>query len=412
MIGKMISHYKIIEKLGEGGMGVVYKAEDTKLKRTVALKFLPLHLTTDETDKKRFLHEAQSASAINHPNVCVIHDIQEHDDQQFIVMEYVDGVTLRQKVQERQLELNEVIDYALQIAEALKAAHEEGIIHRDIKSENIMVTAKNQIKVMDFGLAKLKGSAKLTQKTSTLGTVAYMSPEQIQGQEIDARSDIFSFGVVLYELMTSHLPFQGEYEAALSYAILNNQPVPVRSIRPEVSPALEKIIDRCLEKDRIKRYQQADEIISDLHKASLGTTTRESKQKKSYKTTWIVGPVFFLVLLLIGLYFLLTPQIKVSSSSIAVLPFQNLSAEGPYAYFAGGLHDELLTQLSKVAALKVISRTSVMGYAGTPKSLKQIASELGVGSVVEGSVQVAGERLRVNVQLIEASTDAHLWAER
>jgi serine/threonine protein kinase len=232
MIGKTIFHYKILEKLGEGGMGVVYKALDTKLDRLVALKFLPPQITVSPEDKARFLQEAKAASAVMHSNVCVIHDIAEHKDQQFIIMEYVDGKTLRQMVPIQKLQ--DAIDYAIQIGEALQEAHSKGVVHRDIKTDNIMVNTRNQIKVADFGLAKLKGSLKLTKTSSTVGTLAYMSPEQIQGTEVDGRSDIFSFGVVLYEMLTGHLPFHGEYEAAIMYSIVNEDPLPVHKYRPEI----------------------------------------------------------------------------------------------------------------------------------------------------------------------------------
>lgn len=266
MIGKTIKHYKILEKLGEGGMGVVYKAEDTKLDRTVALKFLPARLTENKTEKARFLQEAKAASAINHPNVCVIHDIKEREDQQFIVMEYVEGVTLRQKLQQTPLAIKDSIECAIQIAEALGAAHDKGIIHRDVKSDNIMITAAGQVKVMDFGLAKLKGSVKLTKTSSTVGTLAYMSPEHIQGGSVDARSDIFSFGVVLYEMLTGRLPFEGEYDSALMYAILNEAPEPVQKHRPDLSSEFIHVVNRALEKDAGDRYQSIHDLLIDLRR--------------------------------------------------------------------------------------------------------------------------------------------------
>jgi serine/threonine protein kinase len=266
MIGNTISHYKILEKLGEGGMGVVYKAEDTKLDRTVALKFLPVRLTENETEKARFLQEAKAASAISHPNVCVIHDIQEYEDQQFIIMEYIEGVTLRQKLQKASLALKDVIDCAIQIAEALGAAHGKGIVHRDVKSDNIMITPAGQVKVMDFGLAKLKGSVKLTKTSSTVGTLSYMSPEHIQGGNVDARSDIFSFGVVLYEMLAGRLPFEGEYDSALMYAILNEQPEPVQTHRPDLSPEFVHVINRALEKEADDRYQSINDLLIDLRR--------------------------------------------------------------------------------------------------------------------------------------------------
>src|SRR5512140_285831 len=229
MIGQTISQYRILEKLGEGGMGVVYKAQDTKLDRIVALKFLPHHLTANEAEKARFLQEAKAAATLNHPDVCTIHDSQNAEGHQFIVMEYVEGKTLHDVVTSS-LKLDAAVSYAIQIAEALDEAHSKGIVHRDIKAENIMVNSKNQIKVMDFGLAKLKGSLKLTRTSSTVGTLAYMAPEQIQGAEADARSDIFSFGVVLYEMLTGHLPFRGEHEAAILYSIVNEDPEALQKI--------------------------------------------------------------------------------------------------------------------------------------------------------------------------------------
>jgi len=270
MIGQTISHFRIVEKLGEGGMGVVYKAEDTNLKRTVAIKFLPHGLEAHEPERVRFLQEAQAASAINHPHVCTIYEISQHEGQQFIVMEYVDGKTLRQLVPLQKTQT--AIDYAIQIGEALQEAHSKGIVHRDVKTDNIMVNAKNQIKVMDFGLAKLKGSLKLTKTSSTVGTLAYMAPEQIEGGEVDARSDIFSFGVVLYEMLTGHLPFRGEHEAAMVYSIVNEEPTPIQKHLPDVSSELVHILNRALEKDPEDRYQFVHEMVIDLRRLKKQTS--------------------------------------------------------------------------------------------------------------------------------------------
>ena len=270
LAGQTILHYKILEKLGEGGMGVVYKAQDTKLDRLVALKFLPQQITVGEEDKARFLQEAKAASAVMHPNVCVIYDIQEHQGQQFIVMEYVEGKTLRQMVPVQKTQT--AIDYAIQIGEALQEAHSKGIVHRDVKTDNIMVNTKNQIKVMDFGLAKLKGSLKLTKTSSTVGTLAYMAPEQIEGGEVDARSDIFSFGVVLYEMLTGHLPFRGEHEAAMVYSIVNEDPTPIQKYLPEISSEFVHILNRALEKDPNDRYQNVAEMVIDLRRLKKQTS--------------------------------------------------------------------------------------------------------------------------------------------
>jgi serine/threonine protein kinase/Tol biopolymer transport system component len=272
MIGQTISHYRIIEKLGEGGMGIVYKAEDTKLKRIVALKFLPKGLEAHEPERARFLQEAQAASALNHPNISTIHDIQDQGGQQFIIMEYVDGETLKTSIVNHHLSFDNCLSYALQIGEALQEAHSHGIVHRDIKPENIMVNKKNQIKVMDFGLAKLKGSLKLTKTSSTVGTLAYMAPEQIQGGDVDSRSDIFSFGIVLFEMLTGRLPFRGEHEAAMMYSIVNEEPEPVEKYLPEVSPIFSNIIQRALEKDLNNRYQTAGDMVIELRRLQKKTS--------------------------------------------------------------------------------------------------------------------------------------------
>jgi serine/threonine protein kinase len=264
MIGKKVSHYKIIEKLGEGGMGVVYKVQDTKLDRLLALKFLPPQLTVNDTDKARFLQEAKAAAAINHPNVCTIYDIKEHENQQFIVMEYVEGQTLSDRISSRSLPIEQAIEYAIQIGAALQVAHEKGIVHRDIKSDNIMISKTDQIKVMDFGLAKLRGGVQLTKEHSTLGTAAYMSPEQAQGNEVDPRSDIWSFGVVLYEMLTGKLPFKGDYEQAVIYSILNEDPKPMTSLRLDVPEAIAEIIDRALSKEPDDRFATTNELLDAL----------------------------------------------------------------------------------------------------------------------------------------------------
>ena len=286
MIGKTISQYKIIEKLGEGGMGVVYKAKDTKLDRFVALKFLPHNLNISDDERQRFVQEAKAAAAINHPNVCVIHDIQEQGDQLFIVMEFVQGKTLRDLVGATgPVAPTEALNYAIQIGEALQAAHEKGVVHRDIKSENIMVAAKNQIKVMDFGLAKLKGSLKLTKSSSTLGTLAYMSPEQINSSKVDARSDIFSFGVVLFEMLTGKMPFSGDYEAAIMYSILHEEPEPLQKHLPDAPSELVHILNRVLEKDPQDRYQSMSDLVSELRWLQKHAGGVSSKKTSALQST-------------------------------------------------------------------------------------------------------------------------------
>jgi len=270
MVGKVISHYKILEKLGEGGMGVVYKAQDLKLDRTVALKFLPQNLSASEAEQARFLQEARAASALNHPHICAIHTLGEHEGQQFIDMEFVEGKTLREMLPVGSVK--DAIAYAIQIGEALQEAHGKGIVHRDVKADNIMVGARNEVKVMDFGLAKLKGALKLTRTSSTAGTLAYMAPEQIQGGTADARGDIFSFGVVLYEMLTGHLPFRGEHEGAMVYSILNEEPQPIQAYLPEVPSELIHVVGRALEKDPGERYQTVQEMVIDLRRLKKEST--------------------------------------------------------------------------------------------------------------------------------------------
>ncbi|MFQ5652614.1 MAG: protein kinase [bacterium] len=355
MIGKTISHYNIIEKLGEGGMGVVYKADDTKLDRVVALKFLPQHLTTTDTERARFLQEARAAAALNHPNVCVIHEIQDAAEQPFIVMEYVDGKTIRAMVGATgPLALTEALQYAIPIGEALHEAHNNGIVHRDIKSENIMVNAKNQVKVMDFGLAKLKGSLKLTKSSSTLGTLAYMAPEQIQGQTVDARSDIFSFGVVLFEMLTGRLPFGGDYEAALMYSVLNEEPESLQKYLPDASSELIHVINRALEKAPEERYQNVGDMLIDLRRAKkeTGKVSRKSLADRTVHTSTVPGRKFSpkllgiaggaIALLLLAFFFLRpdgstklnrTMSFRVLSTPYPVIGYPSLSPDGNWVSF-------------------------------------------------------------------------------
>jgi serine/threonine protein kinase/Tfp pilus assembly protein PilF len=417
MIGKIISHYKITEELGRGGMGIVYKAHDTKLDRDVALKFLPPHLDASAEDISRFEQEAKAISALNHPYIETIYDVDEIDEQKYLVLEYIPGGTLKSKLKQLRSEdktfsISEVLDYGIQLAEGLGHAHRHQIIHRDVKTDNILLTEEGKVKLTDFGLAKLRGTIHKTKTGSTLGTAAYMSPEQIRGEEVDQRSDLWSLGVVLYELVTSHLPFPGEYEAAVTYAILNEDPQAVRSVRSEVPPELEKMIIRCLEKDRSKRYQQADEMIADLKSIQQNLSDSITISSKPGKWRWILALVIFL-LAVVGLYLFYSRSGPSSTNqkTIAVLPFKNLSDSKEDEYFSDGITEDILTQVSKISDLNVISRTTIMQYKNTQKSLKQIGEELKVGVVLEGSVRHAGNRIRVSSQLIDAEADRHLWAE-
>jgi serine/threonine-protein kinase len=419
MIGKTISHYKIIEKLGEGGMGVVYKAEDNKLKRTVALKFLPSHLTGKEKDKVRFFHEAQAAAALNHPNVCTIYEIHDEGENPFIVMEYVEGRTLRDIVGARHavpLPVPDVINYAIQIIEALKAAHAKGIIHRDIKSDNIMITGEGRIKVMDFGLAKLAGKTKLTRTGTTLGTAAYMSPEQARGENVDHRTDIWSFGVVLYEMLTGQLPFKGDYEHAVVFSILNEEPEPVTGLRTGVPVELDHIIKKSMMKDPDERYQTSGDLFVDMRAIMKKTgsgkmESRNSEAKRPVIKYAFVLAAFLLVItmiLVIGRPYLF-PDDTDKIDSIAVLPLENLSGEPDQEYFVDGMTDALIAELSQISALRVISRTSIMTYKDILKPLSEIADELNVDALIEGTVFRSGDQVRITVRLLQAEPEKNLW---
>jgi serine/threonine protein kinase/Tfp pilus assembly protein PilF len=417
MIGQIISHYKIIEKLGEGGMGVVYKAHDNKLDRYVALKFLPTNLTASSEDVQRFELEAKAISALNHPNIATIHDVDEFNGQKYLVLEYISGGTLKSKLkqlksEDKEFSISEVVNYGIQLAEGLAHAHRHQIIHRDVKTDNMMLTEDSKVKLTDFGLAKLRGGTQLTKTGSTLGTAAYMSPEQIRGEDVDHRTDIFSFGVVLYELVTSHLPFKGEFEAALSYSILNESPTPIKSLRQNVPQAFEQIINHCLEKDKTKRFQSLEEISVELRKVQQELSARVTVVSKYSKLTLIVASII-VVLAFVGIYLFYPASVPTSANSktIAVLPFSNISGDQEDEYFTEGVMEDILTQLSKIADLNVISRTTMIQYKNTKKSLKEIGKELNAGVILEGSVRHSGNRTRITSQLIDAETDKHIWAE-
>jgi len=411
--------YQLIEELGRGGMGVVYKAEDTKLKRTVALKFLPPELTHIADVKDRFMREAQAAAALDHPNICTVYEFDEAEEKTFISMAYVEGKSLRKSLESGPLELDEALRIATQVAEGLQIAHKKGIIHRDIKSANIMVTEDNQAKIMDFGLARMTGGTLITQEGTAMGTIAYMSPEQAQGEEVDHRTDIWSFGVVLYELFTGQLPFKGEQDQAVVYSILNRKPKPLAELRSEIPVSIGQVVDKALEKNPDERYQQIDELLDDLKSISAGIVPEEIKARlrkaklRRRKRTILYASAAGLVIAMVVIALNLFMGGRVEAiESIAVLPFENLTGDAGKEYFVDGATDEVINQLCKIGAWNVISRTSVMHYKGVDKTLTEIARELNVDAVVEGTVYQTGENVRIGVKLIDVlPEEQNLWAD-
>jgi serine/threonine protein kinase len=428
MIGRTISHYRILEKLGEGGMGVVYKAEDTRLRRTVALKFLPPESTRDAAARERFIHEAQAAAALDHPDICTIYEIDEAEDQAYISMAYIDGERLKDKIERGPLKLEDTLDVAVHIAQGLQAAHEKGIIHRDIKSANVMLTASGQVKVMDFGLARLAGRTMLTRERTTLGTAAYMSPEQARGEEADRRSDIWSLGVVLYEMLAGLLPFRGDYEQALVFQILNTAPAPITSLRTGIPLELERIVNKCLEKDREERYQTAADLIADLRhlQRSLGAPTDVTQRSRATAVRparrarlWYWAAPVIVVAVVAAVILTRTPrrvipaeeELTPQGKSIAVLPFVDMSPQKDQEYFCDGMTEELINRLSNIQDLRVPARTSAFYFKGKTEDIREVGAKLNVQTVLEGSVRKAGDELRITAQLINVADGYHIWSE-
>lgn len=428
--GETVSHYRILERLGGGGMGVVYRAHDERLDRDVALKVLPSGLLSDETARSRFRREALTLSKLNHPNIAVVHDFDSEGGTDFLIMECVEGETLAAKTAAGPLPDKDVIALGTQIAEALDEAHAHKIIHRDLKPANVMVTPKGHVKVLDFGLAKMVRPTEVDSATASLaetqpcvvvGTVPYMAPEQLQGKPVDSRTDIYALGAILYEMATGQRPFPEKQSTPLIASILTEPPQPPRELNGQVSPGLEAVILKALKKDPDERYQTAGEVLADLAGLSVpisvfGTVRRTLSRHRMLTVNAAVGLVLA-VALLIGLNVAgLRDRLAGASSapkihSLAVLPLENLSGDPQQDYFADGMTEELITNLAKISSLKVISRTSVMQYKGTRKSTSEIAKELNVDALIEGSVLREGGQVRITAQLIQASTDKNLWAE-
>ena len=383
--GATLGPYAMLAELGRGGMGVVYTAHDPRLDRRVAIKVLPPDLTRDDTAKRRFLQEAKAASALDHPNICTIHEINETDDGQiYLVMACYEGETLKQWIERGALALDEAVDIATQVGQGLAEAHGAGIVHRDIKPANLLIAKGGVVKILDFGLAKLAGTEGVTQTGTTVGTVAYMSPEQARGEEVDHRTDIWSLGVVLYEMLTGQQPFQGENLLAISNAILEQEPASLTRLRTGTSPALARVVTRSLANSRDGRYQSVADLLTELRavKASVQAPTGATAVSQS------------------------------DVPSIAVLPFADMSPQKDQDYFCEGMAEELIDALARLDGLRVVARTSAFQFRGKGHDLREVGEKLNVKTVLEGSVRKAGNRLRINAQLISTDDGYHLWSER
>jgi eukaryotic-like serine/threonine-protein kinase len=441
LAGQRISHYQILSRLGSGGMGEVYLAEDLKLARKVAIKFLPPALMADEEARRRLLREARAAAALDHPNICTIYEVGDEAGRSFIVMQYIEGETLAERIKRERLNSSEALDIAIQVAEALQEAHLQGIIHRDIKPQNIMLTARGQVKVLDFGLAKVgrervmaseeaDTSSLMSTPGAIVGTVQYMSPEQARGEPLDVRTDIFSFGTTLYEMLSGRRPFEAKSAAEIIAAILTREAPPLeRAGAPE---ELERIVRRCLEKDRERRYQTMQEVIIDLENAQLEMEGEEAltsseavitkKGSTPSKTRWagwrshkvsltVLGVAILAALMAAALWRLNLPTKQSEIKSLVVLPMKNLSGNPEEEYFVDGITDALTTDLSKISALKVISHMTAMRFKESKKPLKEIARELKVDVVLEGSVTRDADKVHITAKLIDAGADQNMWGD-